>query len=180
MRPTIYVLSALFVIFVGYTGGYINKSNEKNIYFGFLLVLGLVFMSGFLQPTPHIATFSETPSFQTGFSTGTIDSTPVKWHRPQEHLIEIIDYEFRPQFVHLLPGDTVQWVNRDTVPHVIHSYTDLFQSQALQQGGTYSRKFEEHGVFNYMCDKHPYTSGSVSVGIAGIRHSGHDLMKARA
>jgi plastocyanin len=93
---------------------------------------------------------------------------------PKTYEVEIVDYEFRPQFINVLRGDTVKWINRDTKPHCVTSYTDLFCSGELKMNEEFSYTCNEAGVLNYFCKNHPYMKGSVSVVNATDRHQGHE------
>ena len=109
------------------------------------------------------------------FSTGTLDRRDKRWFQPRIHKVHIVDHEFRPKFINVMKGDSIEWTNTDPTPHVVHSYTDMFSSNTLQKGEKYNFTFKTQGVFNYLCDDHPYSKGSVSVVTAGYHPNVQDI-----
>src|SRR3989344_4653826 len=109
------------------------------------------------------------------FSTGKIDRRYKKWFIQREHNIDIIDNEFVPQFINVMKGDTIIWTNRDNTSHEINSYTGILNSNELKKDESYKYTFNNQGVFNYFCDKHPYSTGSVSVVTAGYHPNVQDI-----
>lgn len=162
---------APLLIYTGYQG--IQKKTISHYIYGFFLLLGIIIL---LTNIIGFETFDKVLPYAWSFSTGTIDKTPRELPKPTLHLVDIIDYEFHPKFIHVLKGDTVRWMNKDTSPHVVHSHTDLFHSKPLKNGETFEHVFNTHGVYSYLCDNHPYMNGSVSVGIISNRHNGHEIM----
>jgi plastocyanin len=61
--------------------------------------------------------------------------------------------------VAVTPGSTVTWKNLDGEPHTVASIDGLFHSQALDEGDSYSFKFEKPGV----CSIHPRMNATVTV-----------------
>lgn len=60
-------------------------------------------------------------------------------------------------------GSTVTWKNLDEEPHTVVSADGKFRSPALDQGDSYSFKFEKPGVYKYVCSIHPRMMASVTV-----------------
>jgi len=77
--------------------------------------------------------------------------------------ILIKDFSFSPRTVTVTAGSTVTWKNADEEPHTVRSDSDLVRSSALDQGDTYSVKFEKPGTYRYGCSIHPTMSGTVIV-----------------
>ena len=166
------LILAPLLIYTGYQG-YQKKPIPRPIY-SVLLILGIfaiVVHGGWLS----LEKFDILPNAG-GFSTGTIDQTPRELPVQQTHVVEIVDYEFRPKYLHVFKGDTVRWVNQDNTAHVVHSYTDLFRSEPIAKDHVFEHTFNTHGVYSYLCDNHPYTKGSISVNMIARRHSGHEVM----
>jgi plastocyanin len=97
----------------------------------------------------------------------------------QTVLVRIKDFEYTPDIVRIEKGTVVSWLNDETeanagVQHTVISYDpedttksgDVFESDLLSQGDTFTFKFEEDGVFNYNCSLHPFMLGKVCVGDA--------------
>ena len=82
---------------------------------------------------------------------------------------------FNPQFINIHVGDTITWMNADTVGHTATSgkLTDnqtgtVFDSGLLNAGKSYTSKpFQTAGTYDYFCQVHPWMTGQVIVGAAG-------------
>jgi plastocyanin len=74
------------------------------------------------------------------------------------------DIKFNPGTVTVNAGDTVTWVNDDSVGHDVTA--DGFKSGdpgAMQNGDTFEHTFDTAGKFDYVCTVHPGMEGSVTV-----------------
>jgi plastocyanin len=61
-------------------------------------------------------------------------------------------------------GETVTWVNDDTVAHTATSQGGaLFDSGNLPTGGTFRFTFTKAGTYHYFCTIHPWMKGVVVV-----------------
>jgi plastocyanin len=60
-------------------------------------------------------------------------------------------------------GSTVTWKNLDEEPHTVVSADGKFRSPALDEGDSYSFKFEKPGVYKYVCSIHPRMVAAVTV-----------------
>jgi len=72
--------------------------------------------------------------------------------------------KFDPAEVTVATGDTVTWVNNDTVGHDVTG--DDFKSGepgAMNNGDTFEQKFDTAGTFDYVCTVHPGMEGTVKV-----------------
>ena len=65
--------------------------------------------------------------------------------------------------VTVTPGSTVTWKNLDGEPHTVASTGGLFHSPALDEGDSFSFKFEKPGVYPYICSIHPRMRATVTV-----------------
>ncbi|GBC74116.1 Amicyanin [archaeon HR05] len=90
---------------------------------------------------------------------------PIEWYIPTNLKITV--------------GDTVTWINNDTVTHTVTSgkgvsrYEGItgklgvadgkFDSGLIERGERWSYKFDEPGTFTYFCTIHPWMIGSVVV-----------------
>ena len=85
-----------------------------------------------------------------------IVETPVTW-------------QYSPQAITVVLGtnNTVTWVSHSTSYDTITSDTGLFQSGAIQPGGSFSYTFTEPGVYPYHCAFHPWMVGKVTVVASG-------------
>lgn len=92
-------------------------------------------------------------------------------------LVRIVDYTFDPDIVRVNTNTTVSWLHDETeanadVQHVVESYDpenpsadgDLFESDYLTLGDTFSYIFEDEGVYYYNDSLYPFMTGKVCVG----------------
>lgn len=76
---------------------------------------------------------------------------------------------FSPSRVIAQQGDSVKWVNDDTVGHTVTAVrfnSGLIWPQGSSYGpSSYTRTFDKSGTFAYFCQIHPYMSGVVFTGV---------------
>jgi plastocyanin len=75
---------------------------------------------------------------------------------------------FVPSKVNLHVGNTIKWIDTDTVSHTITSATfnGLVWPQGSSQGpSTFSHTFDKSGTFSYFCQIHPYMTGVAFVDV---------------
>jgi len=76
---------------------------------------------------------------------------------------------FSPSRVIIQQGDSVKWINDDTVGHTVTAVrfnSGLIWPQGSSFGpSSYSREFDKSGTFAYFCQIHPYMSGVVFTGV---------------
>lgn len=89
--------------------------------------------------------------------TVTILSAP----QPTTNTISIINFAFSPASLTTNTGDTVTWVNQDSVAHRVVG--PAFDSGVLSTGQSYRFTFNQSGTFNYNCSIHPSMQGVVIV-----------------
>lgn len=83
---------------------------------------------------------------------------------------------YLPSDLHVHVGDTVTWVNSDTLPHTVTSVNPtgaekpssddengLFDSGFMSGGDEWSYTFDAEGEYYYYCQLHPWMEGSVNV-----------------
>jgi plastocyanin len=79
--------------------------------------------------------------------------------------IEIKNFCYGPTVAHVRPGDTITWVNRDSIEHTVTGANRAFGSYrvlALDQSRAW--RFERPGVYPYYCVVHPGMVAAVVVG----------------
>lgn len=82
-----------------------------------------------------------------------------------EQIVEIVGYKFTPDEVHIKPGDTVTWVNREKrVSHSVLFLGTGKESDRLFPDERFSQVFSEPGRFEYRCGPHPEMKAVVIVG----------------
>ena len=82
--------------------------------------------------------------------------------------VYITGYAFTPQAVEITGsgGALVTWTNSDSVAHIVRSDDDLFDSDFLARGESFSYEFHEKGTFPYHCSAHPFMTGKVIISAA--------------
>ena len=80
--------------------------------------------------------------------------------------VSIVDLDFEPSSVRISVGDTVVWTNNGEAPHNVH-FRNGPASEILDNGERYSRRFNDAGTYEYICDVHPSMNGRVVVAAAG-------------
>ena len=83
---------------------------------------------------------------------------------------------YLPADLHVHVGDTVTWVNSDTLPHTVTSVNPtgaekpttvdedgLFDSGFMSGGDEWSHTFDAEGEYYYYCQLHPWMEGTINV-----------------
>jgi plastocyanin len=116
-------------------------------------------MCGCIQPGQAPAA---TPAFQE--TQGTIlpaTTTPSV----SANTVLIQNFAFDPSNITIRAGDTVRWVNKDSVAHTVTFSKDsgLASSAPLSWDQEYAVKIFIPGVYNYSCSIHPEMQGTIVV-----------------
>ena len=78
--------------------------------------------------------------------------------------VRIDNFAFMPTELTVAAGTTVEWVNRDDIPHVVVSDDKkTFKSKALDTDDKFSYTFAKPGRYTYFCSIHPKMTGIVIV-----------------
>ena len=75
---------------------------------------------------------------------------------------------FNPATVTISVGDTVTWINQDSVTHTSTSDTAVWDSGLLSQEMSFSFTFTTAGTFAYHCTVHTFMHGSITVSGGGV------------
>lgn len=71
---------------------------------------------------------------------------------------------FDPKSVTVKKGQTIKWVNDDTVGHdVVAQQGASFKSSTFGKGGSYTFKATKAGTIQYVCTLHPGMDGTIIV-----------------
>ncbi|MGH3926295.1 MAG: cupredoxin domain-containing protein, partial [Pseudonocardiaceae bacterium] len=84
---------------------------------------------------------------------------------PVEHAVSMEGLQFVPALLTVAVGDTVTWTNNDTALHTV-TVTDgpeIFESELLNPGDTFTYTFTKAGTYEYYCAVHPDMKASVLV-----------------
>ena len=106
-----------------------------------------------------LAIFVATMSFfakASGREEVTPAATPVQ--------IRIDNFAFSPTELKVSAGTTVEWINRDDIPHtVVSDDKTTFKSKALDTDDKFSYTFTKPGTYSYFCSVHPKMTGKIIV-----------------
>jgi plastocyanin len=80
--------------------------------------------------------------------------------------IGISEFCFDPTIFRVQPGDTVTWINKDSVPHSVLGANGSWGGfdSIRRDGGEVSYRFVDAGVYPYVCTFHVGMVGAVVVG----------------
>jgi plastocyanin len=124
-----------------------------------LLVLAVTVIGGCTAPTPSASPTAPVASPTTQTITATAQaSIPGS---PSAASVAIKGFSFQPQDLVIAPGGTVTWANEDGTAHTV-KFTDG-ESSPIPEGGTYAKKFDSAGTYDYSCGIHPTMKGTVKV-----------------
>jgi plastocyanin len=73
------------------------------------------------------------------------------------------NFDFSPMTLTVKAGTTVTWKNLDGEPHTVASPDGVFRSHALDQGDTFTFKFDTPGTYKYICSIHPKMMATIVV-----------------
>jgi len=79
------------------------------------------------------------------------------------HAISIQNFAFSPTLITIKKGDSIVWINKDSVAHTATSDTGEFGSLSLSTNENYNRVFNTVGTFKYHCTPHPFMKGTIIV-----------------
>jgi plastocyanin len=79
----------------------------------------------------------------------------------KENIVIIKNLEFLPPVITITKGETVTWINQDSIPHTVTG--SGFESGYMGDGANFKFTFYKAGMFDYICSYHPYMNGSVAV-----------------
>ena len=79
----------------------------------------------------------------------------------QPNAVNIENFSFNPGTLTVKVGTTVVWTNNDSASHDVKS--DSFSSQVLSKGQTFEFKFDQKGIYDYICGLHPSMKGKIIV-----------------
>lgn len=77
--------------------------------------------------------------------------------------LTIRDFAFSPRVLTISVGSTVTASNQDEATHDWTSRSSVWRSGDLPQGASYSFTFPTSGTFDYLCERHPQMTGTITV-----------------
>ena len=79
--------------------------------------------------------------------------------------VEMKDIAYQPETIRVRTGETITWINRDSVQHDVVNVKEGEEpkSDLFNEGQTYEFTPTEAGTIEYFCTVHPNMKGSVEV-----------------
>lgn len=77
------------------------------------------------------------------------------------HPVEIRKFLFEPAVLRIRPGDSIEWTNRDVVPHTATGRDHAWDTGALQKGESVVVTFTDPGQVDYFCAFHPHMAAKI-------------------
>lgn len=78
-------------------------------------------------------------------------------------VIEIGNIQFTPKNVTVKKGTVITWSNLDSIIHTSTSDRGVWDSGDIFAQKSWSRMFDEIGIYEYHCKPHPFQTGSITV-----------------
>lgn len=79
------------------------------------------------------------------------------------HVVKMIDISYQPQTLTIKAGDTVTWVNEDSVSHNAVADDGSWRTDVFGKGGSGSVTFDTPGTYPYACTLHAAMKGTIIV-----------------
>ena len=76
--------------------------------------------------------------------------------------VDIAEFKFEPEALTVQAGTKVTWLNRDAAPHTATAKDD-FDTGTLRKGERKTLTLKTAGTFAYVCEIHPFMTGTVIV-----------------
>lgn len=92
---------------------------------------------------------------------GTAKAEDPSVSETDKNTVIIENYKFQPDEITIKSGETITWINKDSVKHTATG--DSFDSGLLSKGSSYQQKFDNAGTYDYICTPHPYMKGKIIV-----------------
>jgi len=75
------------------------------------------------------------------------------------------DLQFVPKDITVKAGETITWINQESVPHNVVNAQEGEQprSELFDEGGTYQFTPQRPGRISYVCTIHPGMEGTITV-----------------
>jgi len=92
-----------------------------------------------------------------------IASAGCAGHAARTLTVTIAQMRFTPARLTVAPGDTVEWVNTDLVPHTATASGGAFNSGPIAPGNSWRWKVQGRGSVPYVCALHPAMKAALAV-----------------
>jgi len=126
----------------------------------FVLTIILVASYGCYTPSGTISTSTSETQVQQSSESAAATTTEAQASETGSN-VTMENFAFNPSELKVKVGDTVTWTNMDSATHDVKS--DLFQSDSLKKGDSFSFTFDTAGTYEYICSFHPSMKGTIIV-----------------
>ena len=92
-----------------------------------------------------------------------LGSTGCAGRASRTHTVTIAQMRFTPATLSVHPGDIVEWVNGDLVPHTATAGDGAFNSGSIAAGASWRWTVQTRGTVPYRCALHPTMSAVLDV-----------------
>lgn len=100
----------------------------------------------------------------TALAAGTYQARAAAESGSSQAEVKIDNFSFAPGEITVAKGTTVNWVNRDDIPHtVVSDDKTTFKSKPLDTDDKFSYTFSKEGTYTYFCSIHPKMTAKVVV-----------------
>lgn len=82
---------------------------------------------------------------------------------PRTRTVEISQMAFHPAELRAQPGDTIEWINRDIVPHTATAPDSAWTSPPLAEGERWRMVVGADASGEYLCAFHPVMEARLTV-----------------
>lgn len=101
-------------------------------------------------------------------NTGPVINPPTAGESPipatsNQTTVEIKNFVYVPATIRVKAGDSVTFINRDSVGHTATANDGSFDTGMLSKDQSRTITFSKAGTYNYFCTPHPYMKGVVIV-----------------
>jgi plastocyanin len=119
-------------------------------------------MNRFTKLFGCVAVLSFTGAMFAGAGRGASSTQEKNSSSPTE--VKIDNFTFAPGAITVPQGTTVNWTNRDDIPHtVVSEDKSTFKSKPLDTDDKFSFTFDKPGTYTYFCSIHPKMTAKVVV-----------------
>jgi amicyanin len=82
----------------------------------------------------------------------------------EQNIILIQNFQYTPQEFNISVGETVTWINKDSMKHTVTSDEGgELNSTLFGNEESYSHTFNQTGEYSYYCIPHPFMTGKINV-----------------
>lgn len=125
-----------------------------------MAIMAAIFVSGCTSGTPSPSTQATVQPTVASTSQASTQPTAQPSPAPNSTSVTIQNFAFSPAVVTVQQGGTVTWTNKDSTTHTV-TFAD--GSSDVASGATFTKTFNDLGVFDYHCTIHPTMTGKVVV-----------------